>query len=187
MFLLVKVSSGIGHSEAPGTFLILGGSKNRELECAKLLKDVLSSRSGGHIILSSGSTNQLELAAAANIVPQLVHIDRRAVDTLTNFTSLVKDLRRSGCKSVAIVTSQSHMKRAYPIALIVFGSYGISTVKMECSDIYGKRVESRHSICIHMCVFLSINKIHKYSQRLSLKPQNTHTHTHTHAQTHITH
>lgn len=47
-------------------------------------------------------------------------IDRTAVDTLTNFTSMVPHLRnRYDC--VHVITSQNHQRRARHIARVVFG------------------------------------------------------------------
>jgi|UniRef100_A0A7S3AN82 hypothetical protein len=60
----------------------------------------------------------------AALAPRLT-IDRRAVDTVTNFTSLASDLSHSGCNRVTLVTSDYHMPRACAIAQIVLHYYGI--------------------------------------------------------------
>jgi uncharacterized SAM-binding protein YcdF (DUF218 family) len=54
-----------------------------------------------------------------------LHIDRQAVDTVTNFTSLVDKLQAQGIDSVYLITSDYHMRRARVIGEIVFGSRGI--------------------------------------------------------------
>ena len=54
-----------------------------------------------------------------------LHLDYRAVDTVTNFTTLVDDFDRLGIESVYLITSDYHMRRANTIAAIVLGSRGI--------------------------------------------------------------
>jgi uncharacterized SAM-binding protein YcdF (DUF218 family) len=54
-----------------------------------------------------------------------LHLDRRAVDTVTNFTTLVDELQAQGIDSVYLITSDDHMRRARVIGEIVFGSRGI--------------------------------------------------------------
>jgi uncharacterized SAM-binding protein YcdF (DUF218 family) len=55
-----------------------------------------------------------------------VHLDYQAVDTVTNFTTLVDELKSQGVESVYLVTSDDHMLRARVIGEIVLGSRGIS-------------------------------------------------------------
>lgn len=63
---------------------------------------------------------------AANIPITRVHIDRRAVDTVTNFTSLVADFKQRHLQHLYLITSDYHMPRAKVIATIVLGSQGIA-------------------------------------------------------------
>ena len=107
--------------------LILGGSRTRELACA-------SSFSGeGFLLLSSGAATQTELACASGINIQRVCLDGRAVCTVTNFTSIVDDLERHSCRSLAIATSPSHRRRAFLVSCIVLGSRGIQIHSKCCS------------------------------------------------------
>ncbi|MCZ0904957.1 YdcF family protein, partial [Microcoleus sp. HI-ES] len=55
-----------------------------------------------------------------------LHLDYRAVDTVTNFTTLVDELKAQGIESVYLITSDDHMRRAQIIGEIVLGSRGIS-------------------------------------------------------------
>ncbi|MBD0267943.1 MAG: YdcF family protein, partial [Cyanobacteria bacterium Co-bin8] len=48
------------------------------------------------------------------------------VDTVTNFTTVVDDLKEEGVSCVYLVTSDYHMRRASIIGQIVLGSRGIS-------------------------------------------------------------
>jgi uncharacterized SAM-binding protein YcdF (DUF218 family) len=52
-------------------------------------------------------------------------LDYQAVDTVTNFTTLVDDLQARGIHSVYLITSDYHMRRARIIGEIVLGSRGI--------------------------------------------------------------
>ena len=55
-----------------------------------------------------------------------VHLDYRATDTLTNFTSVVDELRRARVRHVLLVTSSDHMNRALLVGRLVAGSRGIT-------------------------------------------------------------
>lgn len=55
-----------------------------------------------------------------------VRLDYQAVDTVTNFTSLVEELQERGINSVYLITSDYHMFRSRVIGEIVFGSRGIT-------------------------------------------------------------
>ena len=61
----------------------------------------------------------------AGIERDRVHLDYRAQDTVTNFTTLVEQLQLAGVESVYLVTSKNHMRRARIVGEIVFGSRGI--------------------------------------------------------------
>jgi uncharacterized SAM-binding protein YcdF (DUF218 family) len=58
-------------------------------------------------------------------------LDYRAVDTLTNFTTLADDLKQHGIKSVYLITSAYHMRRSRLIGEIVLGSRGIHLQPVE--------------------------------------------------------
>jgi uncharacterized SAM-binding protein YcdF (DUF218 family) len=55
-----------------------------------------------------------------------VHLDYRAVDTVTNFTTLVSDLEQHHIHHIYLITSDYHMPRAIAIATVVLGSHGIT-------------------------------------------------------------
>lgn len=54
--------------------------------------------------------------------PQQYQLDYRASDTVTNFTTVVDDLQRSGVRNVLLVTSSDHMDRALLVGRIIAGS-----------------------------------------------------------------
>ena len=62
----------------------------------------------------------------ANIPDHRLHFDRRATDTVTNFTTLVNDLASAGIRHLYLITSDYHMARARAIATLVLGSRSIT-------------------------------------------------------------
>ena len=53
-------------------------------------------------------------------------LDYRAVDTVTNFTTMVDVFEQLGIEHVYLVTSDFHMPQARTIAFLVFESRGIT-------------------------------------------------------------
>lgn len=107
----------------PQAFFILGGDFRREEVVAELAKWYPSLE----IWVSSGPNTQKtkELFQMAGVPPRLLHIDARAIDTVTNFTSLVADFKKKHIQHLYLVTSDYHMPRAIAIGIIVLGSQGI--------------------------------------------------------------
>lgn len=114
--------SGYIHSQfsPPQVALVLGGSATREAYAAELAQ----ANPQLEIWVSSGSRPEQaqSLFKAANIPQERVRLDYRAVDTVTNFTTLVEDLAQQGIQNLYLVTSDYHMGRARVIAEIVLGS-----------------------------------------------------------------
>ncbi len=108
----------------PQAILTLGGSPARE----KFTAQFAQMHPSLEIWVSSGTPpNQArEIFQAAGIPNTRVHIDRRAVDTVTNFTSLVKDFKKRNFHHLYLITSDFHMPRAKAIATFVLGSQGIA-------------------------------------------------------------
>ncbi|MGL5064875.1 MAG: YdcF family protein [Microcoleus sp.] len=104
--------------------LVLGGAIEREVFAAKFARQHPSLP----IWVSSGTNPEFAewVFAEAGIDRDRVHLDYRAVDTVTNFTTLVDELRDRGIDSVYLITSDDHMRRARIIGEIVLGSRGIS-------------------------------------------------------------
>mmetsp|Transcript_23722 Transcript_23722/g.40088 ORF Transcript_23722/g.40088 Transcript_23722/m.40088 type:complete len:240 (-) Transcript_23722:144-863(-) len=63
-----------------------------------------------------------------------LHLDRRAIDTVTNFTSMVRVFKDKGIKHVLVITSKSHIARGYAIAKIIFGGEGIAVTMVKCEE-----------------------------------------------------
>ena len=110
--------------QRPQALLVLGGDKQRELFAAKFAQNYPSLP----IWVSSGTNPEFAewVFSEAGIKPDRLHLDYRAVDTVTNFTTLVDELQAKGIESVYLITSDDHMRRAQIIGEIVLGSRGIS-------------------------------------------------------------
>lgn len=108
----------------PEAIFVLGGAQKREVFAAKFAHQ----HPNLPIWVSSGSPKGYAqwVFAKAGIEANRVHLDYQAVDTVTNFTSLVDQLKAEGINSVYLITSDDHMRRARVIGEIVFGSRGIA-------------------------------------------------------------
>ncbi|MEB3259963.1 MAG: YdcF family protein [Cyanobacteriota bacterium] len=103
--------------------LVLGGDAAREQVAAHLAR-----ADGLPVVVSGGSNPEYAtwlFREREGLPAEQVHLDYRARDTLTNFTSLVDDLRRSRVRHALLVTSSDHMERALLVGRIVAGSRGI--------------------------------------------------------------
>jgi uncharacterized SAM-binding protein YcdF (DUF218 family) len=111
-------------SPQPQAILTLGGGQDREEFTAKFARTHPSLE----IWVSSGSPTELAMTifSQAGISNSRVHIDRRATDTVTNFTSLVKDLQQRNIHHIYLITSDFHLPRAKAIAFFVLGSHNIT-------------------------------------------------------------
>ncbi|WP_346289335.1 YdcF family protein [Sphaerothrix gracilis] len=107
----------------PQVALVLGGSTEREFFAAEFAQ----SHPELEVWVSSGSNPEYAewVFAEAKIDRDRVRLDYEAVDTVTNFTSLVDDLAAADISSIYLITSDYHMRRARIIGQIVLGSRGI--------------------------------------------------------------
>lgn len=129
LLLVLALLGGIGyrrvrsHFELPQAVLVLGGDKEREKFAAAFARK----HPNLPIWVSSGSNPEYAewVFLEANIALDRVHLDYRAIDTVTNFTTLADDLRAQGVHSVYLITSDDHMRRASLVGEIVLGSRGI--------------------------------------------------------------
>ncbi|MEG3973936.1 YdcF family protein [Microcoleus sp. herbarium8] len=108
----------------PQALLVLGGATEREVFAAKFAQK----HPQLPIWVSSGSNPEFAewVFSEAGIKSDRLHLDYRAVDTVTNFTTLVDELKGRGIESIYLITSDDHMRRAQIIGEIVLGSRGIS-------------------------------------------------------------
>mmetsp|Transcript_4771 Transcript_4771/g.6033 ORF Transcript_4771/g.6033 Transcript_4771/m.6033 type:complete len:189 (+) Transcript_4771:285-851(+) len=106
---------------------VLGGSKRREVAA---LKTCLKKFPGVPIWISGPELTQdcLEICEQEGVDPELLRVDYRAIDTLSNFTTMCQDMYTGGFKKVAIITSRYHMKRARSIAAIIMPEFKLRYV-----------------------------------------------------------
>jgi len=109
--------------DKPQVILVLGGATEREDFAAAFARQ----HPGLPIWVSGGSNPEYTqgVFSDARIAPSRLHIDRAAVDTVSNFTTLVDEFQAKGIDSVYLITSDYHMRRARIIGEIIFGSRGI--------------------------------------------------------------
>lgn len=130
--LVLPIAIGIGYRyirsfEQPQGILVLGGS-TKELERERFTVEFARQHPDLPIWVSGGSPNKKYIErffAKEGIPPSRLYLDNRAVDTVTNFTTLADELKARGIKSVYLITSDYHMRRACVIGEIVLGSRGI--------------------------------------------------------------
>ena len=122
---LIPIKLAIAHFQTPipQAILTLGGGSQREKFTARFAQFHPSLT----IWISSGSPPKQvrQIFQDANISTSKVNLDYRATDTVTNFTSLVKDFQRQ-YQHIYLITSDFHMPRAKAIAFIILGSHGIT-------------------------------------------------------------
>ena len=119
----------MGYREVENTWLqpqaifVLGGHEEREIFAAKFA----AAHPNLPIWISSGSPPSYtkRVFSKVGIAPNNLHLDYRASDTVTNFTTMVDRFEARGITSVYLVTSNDHIRRARTIGEIVFGSRGI--------------------------------------------------------------
>ena len=112
-----------GQLSSPTAALVLGGDTKREEFAAQFATE----NPDIDVWISSGANPEYStwVFQESQVPLERLHLDYRAVDTVTNFTTLVDDFERLGIKSVYVITSDYHMRRANTIAAIVLGSRGI--------------------------------------------------------------
>lgn len=110
--------------EQPQAALVLGGSTERERFAAKFARQ----HPNLPIWVSGGSTKAWaeQVFTKAGINRDRVHLDYQAIDTVTNFTTVVDQLKAQDIHSIYLITSDYHMRRARIIGEIILGSRGIS-------------------------------------------------------------
>ncbi|ACB51864.1 DUF218-containing protein [Crocosphaera subtropica ATCC 51142] len=108
----------------PEAIFVLGGHEDRERFAAKLALE----HPDLPIWVSSGSPQNYvtKIFTSAGVSGDRLHLDYQAKDTVTNFTTLVKEFKAQGIDSVYLITSDNHMNRARIIGEIVFGTQGIT-------------------------------------------------------------
>jgi uncharacterized SAM-binding protein YcdF (DUF218 family) len=123
VFLWVGYRQLVTQFSQPQAILVLGGSPDREKFAAELALE----HPKLPVWVSSGSPKEYSewVFDSAGVESERIHLDYRAVDTLTNFTTLVDDLKAEGITSFYLVTSDYHMRRAQWIAEVIGSNRGV--------------------------------------------------------------
>ena len=132
LLLGVPLTGWLGHRTLrnyfakPQAIVILGGSTTA-LEREKFAAEFAREHPHLPIVISSGSPKEPTegVFAAAGVDLERLSLDYRAVDTVTNFTTIAADLQAQGIHKIYLITSDYHMRRARTIGEIVLGSRGI--------------------------------------------------------------
>jgi uncharacterized SAM-binding protein YcdF (DUF218 family) len=120
----LRLAIAFQQAPTPQAILTLGGGKEREEFTAQFAQQ----HPNLEIWVSSGINPEQarKVFQSAGIPPQQVHIDCRAVDTVTNFTSLVANLKQRNFQHLYLITANFHLNRAKAIATLILGSRGIA-------------------------------------------------------------
>ncbi|MEA5575046.1 YdcF family protein [Anabaena sp. UHCC 0451] len=120
----IRIAIASYQAPYPQAILTLGGDPSRETFTAKFAQE----HPHLDIWVSSGTPPDQALAIFENgsISTNRIHLDYRAVDTVTNFTTLVHDFQKRHIQHIYLITSDFHLPRSKTIATIVLGSQGIT-------------------------------------------------------------
>lgn len=121
-FIFARISLAQWQTPQPDAILMLGGGLDREEFTAQFSR----THPDLPIWVSSGVPDTQKIFQQAGIAKSRLHLDCRATDTVTNFTTLVERLEHQNSRHVYLITSSYHLPRAQTIATIVFGSRGIT-------------------------------------------------------------
>lgn len=108
----------------PMAIVVLGGDFEREYFAADFAQ--------GHpqlpVVISSGmpEVKSRQFFAQVGIGRDRLVYDHQAVDTLTNFTTLLPQLQTTQIRHVYVITSDFHQARSRLLAYFIWGSHGIA-------------------------------------------------------------
>jgi len=120
----IRLAIATQQAPQPQAILTLGGGNNREQFTAQFAQQFPHL----DIWVSSGVNppQARPLFQAAGVKNDRLHLDYRATDTVTNFTTLVADFKQKRIQHLYLLTSSFHMPRAKAIATLILGSQGIA-------------------------------------------------------------
>ncbi len=116
----------------PQAIFVLGGGNDREKSAASIAQQ--QPQLGVWVSTGSDAKKIASIFQTMEVSLDRLHLDYRAVDTVTNFTTMVGVFQQQEIKHVYLLTSDFHMRRARAIAFFVFGSRGIVYTPIEIAD-----------------------------------------------------
>ncbi|MBE9224266.1 YdcF family protein [Phormidium sp. LEGE 05292] len=119
----VRIAIAKIQAPQPQAILTLGSWLDREYFTAQFA----TKHPNIDIWVSSGTPPEFasQIFRAFSIPESRVHLDYRAVDTITNFTTLIDDFKSRKIQHLYLITSEYHITRAKAIATLILGSQGI--------------------------------------------------------------
>ncbi|TVP61328.1 MAG: YdcF family protein [Nodularia sp. (in: Bacteria)] len=108
----------------PQAIFVLGGASERMKFAAEFWK----SHRNLDIWVSDFAWNldaNRQIFLQSGVPNKKLHLDGRATDTVTNFTTLVEEFAERDLQHIYLITSDYHMRRSRVIATVVLGSQGI--------------------------------------------------------------
>ncbi|MDZ8023366.1 MAG: YdcF family protein [Nostoc sp. SerVER01] len=126
LLLIIPLRLTIAYYQAPQpqAILTLGAWIDREQVAAEIARWYPSLE----VWVSSGTPPEIArpIFEAAGISDSRLHLDYRAVDTVTNFTTIVPEFEHKRIQHIYLITSDFHMPRAKAIATMILGIKGIA-------------------------------------------------------------
>jgi len=135
----VRLATAYYQAPQPQAILMLGGTALGERE--KFTAEFAHWYPSLEIWVSSANINPnkaRQIFRDAGIPDSHLHLDYRAVDTVTNFTTLVRNFQQRRIQHLFLITSDYHMPRAKAIATIILGSQGIAFTALSVPSIQPK-------------------------------------------------
>jgi len=137
----------LNRGEPKSAILVLGGRdidrERRAFELATTLNH--DTNSGGEkvpIWISKGNDAAVSaLATEYGLARSQIEVDNRAMDTVTNFTTLAGLIHEKGVRHVYVVTNSTHIYRAMAIAQVVLGYYGIAATAVPSGNQINRKEE----------------------------------------------
>jgi len=153
----------VNAKKPPQGILLLGGDVERERYLVELTRKINDNNLD--LWVSSGCWRPNHPAfdhLLSQSSPFRLHVDSRAIDTVTNYTTLISDIKTAKISHLYLLTSAYHMPRALQIGKIIYSlGYGIalSPISPPSSDQEGKGSQEESTLrilrdCFRAVLFL---------------------------------
>ncbi len=145
LMLYAPINLALAHTlwPQPDGILVLGGHPHREATAARWARLYPTLRVWSSSGL--GPEQAYPIFNALGVSRDRVILDYQAVDTVTNFTTLVETFQQNHVHHLYLITSDYHMPRARAIATIILGSHRIAFTPVVAPSL--KPPESPIRIC----------------------------------------